>query len=227
MATGWFDLVALAIFLVVLYRLISVLGSKTGNERPPFTHRDAESDGNVITLPGTRREEAAQADVPVKTAFDKLAPAGSALAKALTDIRDADSQFEPDHFLSGCRAAYEIIVTAFAAGDRKSLKPLISSDVYKSFDGAITERESQGKSLESNFVGVEKAEIVDAALKQKIAEVTVKFVSEVISVTKNADGAVIEGDPTTVRKITDIWTFARDTRSSNPNWKLVGTASGT
>ena len=226
MAPGWIDIILLGICMVVVYRLISVLGSKTGNERPPFTHRDSESDGNVITLPGARREEAAQQQVPIKTAFDKLAPAGSALAKALTEIRDADHRFEPDHFLSGCRAAYEIIVTAFAAGDRKSLKPLISGDVYKSFDSAISERESQGKSLESNFVGVEKAEIVDAALKQRIAEVTVKFVSEVISVTKNADGAVIEGDPTTVRKITDIWTFARDTTSSNPNWKLVGTASG-
>ena len=235
MITGVFDLFLLALFAAVVYRLISVLGRRTGNERPPFSYRDpdgdgaqsSESDSNVISLPGSRaRDQQAQA-TSMKVAVDKVAPEGSPLANALLDIQMADRSFEPDQFLSGARGAYEMIVSAFAAGDRRALRPLLSGDVYNSFDTAIGDRETRGNTIESSFVGIEKAEIVGASLKQRISEITVKFVSEIISVTKNADGAVIEGDPTSVKKITDIWTFARDIGSANPNWKLIGTASGT
>ena len=188
MITGVFDLFLLALFAAVVYRLISVLGRRTGNERPPFSYRDpdsdgaqqAESDSNVISLPGSRaRDQQAQA-TSMKVAIDKMAPEGSPLANALLDIQMADRSFEPDQFLSGARGAYEMIVAAFASGDRRALRPLLSGDVYKSFEAAIVDRETRGNSIESSFVGIEKAEIVGASLKQRISEITVKFVSEII-----------------------------------------------
>jgi predicted lipid-binding transport protein (Tim44 family) len=229
-----FDILLLALAAGVVYRLIYVLGSRTGNERPPrnnpFTHRDTEGqserDGNVIPLPGAQAANTAAKNAQVKTAIDKLAPEGSPLASSLSEIQNADRAFEPGHFISGARSAYEMIVTSFAAGDSQGLKPLLSDDVFSSFKSVIDERKEKGNTQESSFVGIEKAEIIRAALKDFVAEITIKFVSEIISVTKNSDGAVVEGDPTSVRKITDIWTFARDTKNSNPNWKLIGTAAG-
>ncbi len=229
-----FLLAMIAAFIVV--RLRSVLGRRTGNERPPqnrFAQRDvkkrangAEHDGNVVRLPG-RGPAAPSADVAVQMgAIEKIAPAGSPVADGLMEVQTADRFFDPEQFLQGAKSAYEMIVDAFCAGDRKSLRPLLADEVYESFDSAIGSRERELLTVESDFVGIEKAEIVAAALKEKIAEITVRFISEVISVTKNADGAVVEGDPNAVRRVTDIWTFARDTHSGNLNWELVGTAAG-
>jgi predicted lipid-binding transport protein (Tim44 family) len=116
-----------------------------------------------------------------------------------------------------------MIVHAFATGDRESLKPLLDKDVYASFDSVIAAREGMGHKTEFTLVSQREAEFADAALRDRIAEVTVKFVSEIISVTRDAAGAVVDGVAGAVREVTDIWTFARDTRSSDPNWKLVAT----
>ena len=112
---------------------------------------------------------------------------------------------------------------AFAQGDETTLEQLLGADVYDGFQRAIRERDSRGEKLESNLVGIDKADIIEAEVKNRTAYVTVKFVSELISVTRDADGDVIEGDPKKVREVTDIWTFARDVGSKNPNWKLVAT----
>jgi len=112
---------------------------------------------------------------------------------------------------------------AFAQGDETTLEQLLGSDVYDGFQRAIHERESRGERLESNLVGIDKADIIEAEVKNRTAYVTVKFVSELISVTRDADGDIIEGDPKKVREVTDIWTFAREVDSKNPNWELVAT----
>ncbi len=241
MALQALDLLLFAIAALIIYRLIYALGRNPGDDKPtqpPFSHRESERhdtaqgrdgrDGNVIPLPGAKSTADApeEAPAPNQAIIERLAPKGSALAEGLTEIQMADRTFEPQHFVTGARSAYEMIVGAFAAGDRKQLKPLLAEDVYDSFEQAVSDRESKGNSIETNFVGIEKADIVQATLKDKVAEITVKFVSEIISVTKNADGAVIEGDPVTVKKITDVWTFARNTASRDPNWKLIGTAAG-
>jgi predicted lipid-binding transport protein (Tim44 family) len=154
-----------------------------------------------------------------------LLPAGSALAQGIAQIRQVDRDFTADAFLGGAKVAHEMIAKAFAEGDRRTLKPLLSDDVYRGFDDAISARERQGAKVEFSFVGLKAATLEDAGLRGRLAEVTVKFVSELISATRDAAGAVIEGAAGAVREVTDVWTFARDTRSSDPNWKLVATAS--
>ena len=135
----------------------------------------------------------------------------------------ADPGFDPGHFLDGAKAAYEMVVMSFAQGDVATLDQLLGREVFDGFQRAIREREERGESVESNLVGIDKADIIEAEVKNRTAYVTVKFVSELISVTRDADGEVVEGDPKKVREVTDIWTFAREVASKNPNWKLVAT----
>jgi len=223
-----FNLVILAVAIIIFWRLRSVLGRRTGNERKPFepysTQEQAKSEqsnDNVVPLPGNQRADKAAADGP--PIWEGVAERGSALAKTLTSISKADPNFAPEDFLAGARMAYEMIVTAFADGDRDTLSSLLSEDVYDGFESAITEREEAGKVVESKFVGIDSAKIIDGSFKGKIANLTVKFVSKLISATKDSEGRIVEGDPTKVREVTDIWTFMRDLSTGDPNWKLVAT----
>lgn len=235
--TIFFFIAAVIIFL----QLRNVLGRRTGNERPPVdpysarkadpapntakgapTNDNGSSDG-VVALPrrpDTAGKEAADngfADI------DAIAPAGTPLNEGLRAIRAADSSFEPKRFLDGAKMAYEMIVTSFADGDRKALKTILAKEVYDGFVSAITEREAKGEKLTSSFVGIGKADITGAGMKGTEANVTVRIVSQMISATRDKDGKVIDGDPDAVVEIKDVWTFARDTRSRDPNWKLVAT----
>lgn len=227
-----FEIVMLAALAAFLgFRLWSALGRRTGHERPrpdpysaPETGSARERHGgedNVVVMPGGRQSEAGGTG-----RADDAVGGESSLQAALREIREADGTFEPGSFLSGAKTAYEMIVTAFAKGDREALKPLLSDEVYESFEAAIADRESRGESRDLTLVGINRAAITDAGFDGREAEITVTFVSEQIALTKNSAGAVIEGDPTTVRQVTDVWTFARDTRAGDPNWVLVGTAAG-
>lgn len=212
----------------VLYRLYSTLGRRTGHEQPPFDPRRervetrrptvAQKEDNVVPLPRAREMPRAVPEVKI--------PAGSALASGVDAVRQADPSFEPDGFVHGAKMAHEMIAKAFAQGDRSALKPLLADDVYASFDAAISAREKSGYQIDFSFVGLKQANLEEVSLRGRIAEVTVRFVSELISATRDAAGAVIEGAAGVVREVTDVWTFARDTRSSDPNWKLVSTAAG-
>ncbi|WP_235981633.1 Tim44/TimA family putative adaptor protein [Methylobrevis albus] len=221
------SLIFLVLAVAIFWRLRGVLGRRTGSERPPvdpFPKRDeapAESNDNVVTLPRSGQRAPVQSEGSDR--IDEMAPTGTALNKALKMLVSADANFEPDYFLTGASAAYEMIVTAFAAGDRAELKPLLSPEVYAGFVAAIDERERRGEKVESTFVGIDRAEITEAALKSGIAQVTVRFVSKLISVTRSPDGTVVDGDPTKVAEVTDVWTFAREIRSRDPNWKLIAT----
>lgn len=215
--------------VLIFWQLRSVLGRRTGNEKPPkdpFAGRpDATSpaaeDARVVTLP--RRDEADGEER--QTAIDAYAPAGTPLNQQLRQVVEVDPSFVPKEFLNGARMAYEMIVTAFAAGDRKSLKDLLSREVYEGFDAAITEREQRGEVMKSTFVGIDKAEITGAEVRGQEVQITVRLVSQLISATYDSQGAVIEGDAESVGDVNDIWTFARDTRSRDPNWKLIATES--
>ena len=116
-----------------------------------------------------------------------------------------------------------MIVMAYADGDRRTLKNLLSREVFDGFVAAIADRESRSEKIQSSFVGIDKADIVNAEMKGSEAHVTLRIVSELISATRNSAGEVIDGDPETVAEVKDVWTFARDTRSRDPNWKLVAT----
>jgi predicted lipid-binding transport protein (Tim44 family) len=215
------DIVILAMIAAFLvFRLRSVLGKRTGHERPPQnpyggreeaagTSQEARDDENVVALPG--REPAD--DIPDDT------PA----AEGLRSIREADSGFSVGEFTEGARMAFEMVVTSFANGDRETLRPLLSDEVYENFAGAIDARENAGETMEMTLVGIREAEVLEASMDGRVAFVTVKFVTEQIEVVRDRAGEVTSGDATKVSTVTDIWTFARNTRSRNPNWTLVAT----
>ena len=182
-----------------------------------------------MALPRGRSGPLPETSVPsvedIEARLGSHAPKDSPLARSLTQLMRADPGFDPGHFLDGAKTAYEMIVMNFAEGDEASLKQLLSDEVFEGFESAIRERETRGEKVEFNLVGINKADIIEFDVKNRTAYVTVKFVSELISVTRDAEGGVVEGDPKKVREVTDIWTFARDITAKNPNWKLVATES--
>lgn len=219
-----------AIAAFIAFRVYSVLGRRTGNEQTPFdpirreridARRSQPTDEKVVQLPPRPRDVPR---APVVDPIESKLPAGSPLAKGIADLREVDRNFSADGFLSGAKVAHEMIAKAFAEGDRRALKPLLSDDVYRGFDQAIAAREKAGSKVEFSFVGLKQATLEEVSLRGRLAEITVKFVSELISATRDAAGAVIDGAAGAVREVTDVWTFARDTRSNDPNWKLVATA---
>ncbi|MGN6548990.1 MAG: Tim44/TimA family putative adaptor protein [Pararhizobium sp.] len=232
---GSFDLITILFFVaavIVFIQLRNVLGRRTGNERPPFdpyaarrgVPEKAEGDnGKVVTLP--RREGAAPSNAAALDAVDAYAKPGTELNASLRSLVGIDAEFNPNKFLDGAKMAYEMIVTAFADGDRKALKNLLSKEVYDGFVASINERESKGETVKSSFVGVDRAAIIGAEVKGPEANVTVRITSQLISATYDRDGKVVEGDVDEVAEVKDIWTFARDTRSRDPNWKLIATES--
>ncbi len=209
-----------AAFLIL--RLRSVLGRRTGTEQrrsDPFQPRPAESGDRVITLPDrSGRDGRNGLEIPA-------AARGTPLESALTQIGVADPNFTPQGFIDGAKVAFEMIVENFAKGDRKALRPLLSDGVFENFQSAIKAREAAKESHETTLVSIKSAEIIEARMENRTAFVTVKFVSEQINVTRDKDGRVTEGDPNNVAEISDIWTFARNTRSHDPNWVLVETRS--
>lgn len=217
--------------VVIFFQLRNVLGRRTGNERPPFDPytagrkaKDAPANAseNVVSLPRKRAAGEPAAD-DAYAAIDAFEKPGSDLNKGLRAIKDADPSFEPKTFVEGAKMAYEMIVMAYADGDRKTLKNLLSREVFDGFVAAIADRESRSEKVESSFVGIDKIAIVSAEMKGGEAHLTLRIVSELISATRDKAGEVIDGDPETVAEVKDVWTFARDTRSKDPNWKLVAT----
>jgi predicted lipid-binding transport protein (Tim44 family) len=214
-------LVLAMVAAVILFRLYSVLGRRTGNEREPgqswrFPRMGAE--------PSPAPENAASDNV-VALPSRATVVTSDPVAQGLMDIKLADRSFETEHFLSGARKAYEMIVTAFAKGDRAALKPLLSDEVYGAFDSEMTAREGRNENVAFSFGGFKSVKVVHAEMKGRTAELTVEFLAQYRSSTTNAAGAVVDGDPQTMRDVSDHWTFARDLKSSNPNWILVATSA--
>ncbi|CAA7614023.1 conserved hypothetical protein [Candidatus Terasakiella magnetica] len=201
-----------AVFLVL--RLRSVLGKRTGTERPPerWAPADEAKSAKVIDLDSRRR-----------SVFEPAA--GSAAATGLDAVRAADATFDLDVFLGGARAAFEMIVQAFASGDKATLKPLLAPDVFGHFAAAIDTRLSNGEILKTELVGFRKVDLADVRMEGSFASLTVRFVSEQINLLRGKDGQIIEGSADRVVDVIDEWTFRRDTRSSDPNWALAATHS--
>lgn len=230
----FYNLIFLGLAIFIFLKLRGVLGRRTGNERKPFDPYSAPEPGKaqntnddndrVVPLPGMPdRKAKVEEAVDEAPDWSKIVPKGSELEKDLLALHAQDQSFDPKEFLDGAKVAYEMIVIAFADGDTRSLKNLLSSEVFDSFASVIEGREERGETVESNFVGIEKANILEAVVKTKQASITVKFLSELISSTRDAEGKTIEGDPKKTKEVVDIWTFMRDTSSRDPNWKLVAT----
>lgn len=226
-------LIVIVVAIVVLLRLRSVLGTRTGNERPPAPRYEnvsrtrPDNDDTVIPLPVRKPQgddaEAERALRKLEAEIEKYAAGKPELETGLRAIAEVDANFTPKSFIEGAKAAYEMIVTAYASGDRKTLKMLLDKDVYDSFEAAIAEREAAGNKVEFTFVGLSNIEFTEAELERRNAVVTLRIDAEVVSVTRDGAGEVVEGTPGQVVAIADEWTFLRNTRSRDPNWKLVAT----
>ena len=221
----YFDIILFAMiagFLVL--RLRSVLGRRTGNER----RRDL-----FAQRPAPVSDKLAADKAPTPDSADKVVPLAPAsantadtMAEGINRIRRADPGFDPSQFLDGARIAFEMIVTAFAKADKAALRPLLSDEVYRPFAQTIDERVTAKETVETRDLKLGDAEIVEADLAGRVARVTVKLISHQVTVTRAMDGSIVDGDPDHPVEKTDYWTFARDTRSTDPNWLLVATSSG-
>ncbi len=224
-----------AVFLIL--RLRSVLGKRTGNERPPARdpfspptppqpprNGDAQGNDNVVPLPtagapASRPPLATTGPGGIRSTVMPTATAG------VTAIRMADPSFDPIGFSGGARAAFTAIVEAFARGDTAALKPLLDAATFASFEAAIRGRIERNEKAETTLIGFEASDIAAASMQGNDAVVTVRFVSEQINVVRNAEGQIVDGNPNEVQKVVDLWTFRRDTTSSDPNWLLIKTES--
>ncbi len=223
----WFDIIVFAAVAAFLaYRLHSVLGEKNGEERErpnPFTARPQDTQAPPTSQPTPPHPAfATEDDEPVAP---KPVPqhAPDSLAGRMASIQESDPNFSEKGFLSGARGAFQTIVEAFAAESTETLRPLLSDDVYDSFAAAIRARQAAKEKLETRIIRIKDAELLDAGMTINIAKVTVRFISEQVQLTRNAAGEIIDGSDTTSREVTDVWTFARNTRSLDPNWHLVET----
>lgn len=225
-----YTIIFLALAVFIFAKLRSVLGTRTGHERPPFDPY-AGKEPKPATLPDkpaipNRADEAqiareADRDIPAADRWAGIAAPGSAVAAGLDAIANADRSFDARSFLEGAKAAYEMIVMAFAEGDRKTLRSMLGKELYEEFAAAINEREAKGLVMESRFVSLDKAEIKHAELAGNEARVTIDFVSQLVSATRDKNGNIVEGSAEALTEVEDLWMFARDVKSSDPNWKLV------
>lgn len=231
-----YTIIFLALAVFIFLRLRSVLGQRTGRERPPYdpySARDAvrpSTADNVVALPGRGAdkppEPSAAEPVEPSERWKGIAQPGTTLAGGLNAIAAEDKEFDAKHFIAGARQAYEMIVNAYAEGDRRTLKNLLSREVYDGFEAVIRDREARGETAETKFVSIDATDITAAEARARTAQITVRFVSQLISVTRDRAGGVIDGSAEKVTEVTDVWTFARDMSSRDPNWKLVATESG-
>jgi len=228
-----------AVFLIL--RLRSVLGKRTGNERPPardpFTPPapptatprlgDApanQGNDNVVPLP-TANAPAPRPSLATSGPGGIRATVMPSAAAGVAAIRAADPSFEPIGFTAGARAAFTAIVEAFAKGDTSTLRPLLDGPTFASFEAAIRGRVERKEKAETTLIGFEASDVSGAEMQGTNASVTVRFVSEQINVVRNAESQIVDGNPNEVQKVIDLWTFRRDTKSSDPNWLLIKTES--
>jgi predicted lipid-binding transport protein (Tim44 family) len=225
-------LIVIGLAVVILFRLRSVLGTRTGNERPPLEQRRkaeaAAAEETVVPIrprgTGTPDLDEERRTRKTEAEIEQFSRGDAGLAAGLKSVAEADPTFTPKSFLEGAKQAYEMIVTAFAAGDRQTLKNLLEKDVFDGFQRAIAEREAAGQRVDFTFVGLPKVEFSEAEFDKKNVLVTIRFHAEVVSATRDKDGNLVEGNADQVQTIADEWTFARNPKSRDPNWKVVTTS---
>jgi len=224
MGDGFLDLILFAMIAAFLvFRLRSVLGRRTGHEQPPQDpssqrQGDPAQKDNVVDL-HERSDPEEQDDIV------ELENSDDPLVAGVAQVRSADSSFDPDLFCEGAKSAFEMIVRAFAEGDVKTLRALLNDEVYENFSVAVTQRQEAEEGLETTVIEIKSSDLLEARVEGRMAFVTLKFQSEQVNVIRDKDSEVVDGDPAQVTEVTDIWTFARNTRARDPNWTLVETRS--
>jgi len=245
---------ALAVFLG--WKLYTVLGRRTGNERPidPFASRPGQNQGqnqgnqgqngnksgDATARPtprlegpageGQGRDQGGREERQVLPREQRqlealIAQSPETARKGLEAIRAADPEFDAVPFLAGAKVAFDMILTAFAAGDAAALKPLLAPDVLQQFTSAISDRQRKKLTLKTTLVGITALELLDAEMKGPDARIKLRFTSQQVNVTQDAEGRIVDGHPNEVATITDVWTFSRPVTSRDPNWVLVATES--
>ena len=211
-------LVLIVVAGLVLYRLKMVIGTRTGHEAPPeYMRRQQEGEREAtgpVPVPDIEPDEDDGAEDISPSARD-----------ALSAIHRIEPSFDLSEFTGGARGAYEMILMAYEEGDRETLKQLLAPDVFQAFEQGIVAREAEGLRVEARFIGVREAKVEDVAFEEgsNIADVTVRFVGELITAVRDAENRVVEGDPNEIRRQADAWTFSREMGSNDPNWLLTGT----
>ena len=226
MGSGYVDVVVFALIAIFVgLRLRSVLGRRTGNELPPSqfgrfggSPRPGQSggpDGSVVPLRPNSSPIIEGSAVPV----------ADPVAAGLARIQALDPSITAEGFAEGARSAFAMILDAFAKGDEPALRPLLADETFQNFVQVIRQRHEAGETCDNHLVRIASADIVEADLAGRMARITVRFVTQQVIVVKDAHGAVVEGDPAKQVQVTDLWTFARDPQSRDPNWALVATRS--
>jgi predicted lipid-binding transport protein (Tim44 family) len=202
----------------IALRLYSVLGRRTGHQGEPpvdvFSNREKPE---IKTGPVGTTDSPAARDIRL--------PAGlpNSVEVQLRGLAAADPSFDPTDFLSGARSAYPMILEAFWRGDEAELKPLVSDEIFDQFSKAIAQRKAEAVSLDHELIEMVGVQYTEAQLEGAMAEITVRFDSKMKTVTRDASGALISGNPDQVIESHDLWTFSRHLRSSDPNWLLIAT----
>lgn len=202
-------LILAGITAFIIFRLISVMGTRTGHEQ--------QTDFESLRRPKKVDDDQRAEDRDEKPVVRKPVSANA------QPLRDADPEFDESYFLTGARAAYEMIVEAFAEGDLKSIRPYLNESVYSAFKGAVSARNEQQQSVDLKFVGIEHASIADSNATETEFTATVSFTSNQVRVTRDSEGNVIDGDPNRIDLVRDEWVFSKDRKTSDPNWVLVAT----
>jgi predicted lipid-binding transport protein (Tim44 family) len=211
-------IVLFAIAAFVLYRLRSVIGTRTGYEPPS---RGVAQGEETVEPAGGAQEEAEEAEIEAE-AMRNLSPEDR---RTLMEMRTAEPSFSLDEFLSGARAAYEMILMAYEESDRETLKSLLIPEVYEAFEQAIAQREEQGLTVEARFIGLRDLRVEGLRFdsRSQEADITLRFVGEMITAVRDSENRVVEGDPNEIRRQTDVWTFSRKMGGDDPNWLLSAT----
>lgn len=227
LSTDDFDpslLIFAAIAVFVLWRLRSVLGERTERDLRPRSFPQPGAAFRLRPIPG-----GASAGAPARPGAEErwkgLAESGSRAWAGLDAIAAADPSFSGKHFIDGARRAYDMIVSAFAKGDRETLRQLLSTEVYDRFAAEIEGRQQRGETAEAAVVSIDSATVEDAAASGQTATITVRFASKLMSTRRNRDGVVIDGGPGQTVSLVDLWTFSRNPKAQDPNWKLVATTT--
>lgn len=216
------NIILLAVAVIVAWRMWSVLGTRTGTEKPPVVLRPVPDQPAPKVADVQKDDQLLDLDPPVPI-WQGYAEPDSALAKGLEAIAARSPGFTVPSFVGGASVAYEMVLEAFSNGNKAALKNLLSRELNDNFLSAIDARNAQGHTMKFQFVGVKSAKITRAALNGNKAQVEVDFASEMISATQDKSGSVVDGDDKAIRVVTDLWTFERDVTSRDPNWKLVAT----
>lgn len=218
MQSGWVEIFFLAMLAGFIgLRLYHVLGRRTGHEKPVADPFRPGSPDRVAPSARVRAEP----EAPI--AIDLPADVAPDVRPGLEAIARADRSFSPEAFLAGAQGAYAMILEAFWKGDTEALKDLVSDEMFANFKAAIDARAESGERIENRLLQVDRAQIVGALMNGTMAEISVRFDAEIVTVTRDTEGRVIAGDPNSSVETHDLWTFSRHTASADPAWLLVAT----